>query len=104
MIGSDMTAYDTIARMQIALAGGTIRIDQNESSRGTLLIDGESLTRVDEIPSSAQIIDCAGLTITRGFWNSHVHFFEPKWADAASIPAAELAQQLHDTYSRYGFT
>jgi hypothetical protein len=33
-----------------------------------------------------------------------VHFFERKWADAASIPAAELAQQLRDTYSRYGFT
>ncbi|HJW93795.1 MAG TPA: amidohydrolase family protein [Thermoanaerobaculia bacterium] len=74
-----MAAYDTIARMQLALAGGMIRI-------------------------GSEVIDCTGLTITRGFWNSHVHFFERKWADAASIPRDELAQQLRDTYLRHGFT
>ncbi len=56
------------------------------------------------MPANAKVIDCAGLTITAGFWNSHVHFFERKWADAASIPAAELAYQLEQMLTRYGFT
>ncbi|MGQ0384174.1 MAG: hypothetical protein ACT4UP_05770, partial [Gammaproteobacteria bacterium] len=30
--------------------------------------------------------------IAAGFYNSHVHFTEPKWEDAAVKPAAELPQ------------
>src|SRR5215475_16096431 len=56
------------------------------------------------IPETADRLDCSGLTITAGFWNSHVHFFERKWADAAAIPAAELSCQLEDMLTRYGFT
>jgi imidazolonepropionase-like amidohydrolase len=44
------------------------------------------------------------MTITAGFWNSHVHFYERKWAKAAEIPVAELEQQLQDMITRYGFT
>src|ERR1700730_3095773 len=57
-----------------------------------------------QIPRSAQVLDCSGLTITAGFWNSHVHFFERKWANAATIPAAELSRQLQEMLTRYGFT
>jgi imidazolonepropionase-like amidohydrolase len=44
------------------------------------------------------------MVITAGFWNSHVHFFERKWANAAAIPAPELTRQLQEMFSRYGFT
>jgi imidazolonepropionase-like amidohydrolase len=44
------------------------------------------------------------LTELPGFCNSHVHFFERKWANAASIPAAELEQQLREQFTRWGFT
>jgi hypothetical protein len=50
------------------------------------------------------VLDCSGLTITAGFWNSHVHFFERKWANAATIPAPELTRQLQEMLTRYGFT
>lgn len=33
-----------------------------------------------------------------------MHFFERKWADAAAIPAPELARQLDNTLASYGFT
>jgi imidazolonepropionase-like amidohydrolase len=56
------------------------------------------------IPKGAQTLDCDGLGIVAGFWNSHVHFFERKWADAASIPPQELARQLQSMLTRYGFT
>jgi imidazolonepropionase-like amidohydrolase len=56
------------------------------------------------IPQSADTLDCTGLSVAAGFWNCHVHFFERKWANAAEIPAQELARQFQDTYTRYGFT
>ncbi|MEZ5400856.1 MAG: amidohydrolase family protein [Bryobacteraceae bacterium] len=55
-------------------------------------------------PKDAKRIDCRGLTILPGFWNSHVHFFERKWSEAASIPAVELGRQIEDMLTRYGFT
>ncbi len=74
-----------------------------------MLIQGGTIAAVGSrstvsVPQAMQTIECSGLTITAGFWNSHVHFFERKWADAAAIPAPELGQQMHDMFSRYGFT
>jgi imidazolonepropionase-like amidohydrolase len=95
----------------MALAGGTIYTNPvDEPVRdGVVLIDGAKIAAVGskasvEIPADAQTIDCSGLTIAAGFWNSHVHFFERKWADAGAIPAAELGRQLQDMSTRYGFT
>jgi imidazolonepropionase-like amidohydrolase len=56
------------------------------------------------VPRGAPAVDCTGLAISAGFWNSHVHFFERKWANAAEIPAPELERQLGDMLTRYGFT
>jgi len=56
------------------------------------------------IPQTTQLIDCSGLTITAGLWNSHVHFVERKWANAGEVPASELGRQLQDMLTRYGFT
>ena len=57
-----------------------------------------------ELPPDVEKLDCSGLTITAGFHNHHVHFFERKWANAATIPAPELALQLRETFLRFGFT
>jgi imidazolonepropionase-like amidohydrolase len=57
-----------------------------------------------KVPRDAQVIDCQGLVVTAGFWNSHVHFTEPKWAGAANLPAAQLEAQLQQMLTRYGFT
>jgi len=87
--------------------GGTVYVDPDTDPirNATVVIDGERIVAVGaDVPANANVIDCAGLTITAGFWNSHVHFFERKWADAASIPAPELALQLEQMLTRYGFT
>ncbi len=47
---------------------------------------------------------CGGGTVTAGFQNSHVHFTEPKFADATARPAAELASALEGMLTRFGFT
>jgi imidazolonepropionase-like amidohydrolase len=56
------------------------------------------------IPSGMQTIDCTGQTLVAGFWNSHVHFMEPKWNNAANLPASQLTSQLQDMLTKYGFT
>src|SRR3546814_8539830 len=52
----------------------------------------------------AVVIDADGGTVLAGFWNSHVHFTEPKWAGAADLPAPRLQSQLQEMLVRYGFT
>jgi len=76
---------------------------------GVVIIEDGRIAAVGEkrrvrIPDNTSVIDCTGLTLVAGFWNSHVHFTEAKWEDAARIPPARLNQQLRDTFTRYGFT
>ena len=56
------------------------------------------------VPRDAETIDCTGDTVLAGFWNSHVHFTEPVWQDAASAPAARVEAALTKMFTRYGFT
>jgi imidazolonepropionase-like amidohydrolase len=93
----------------LALAGGTIYTNPAEHPLrgGVVLIDGAAIAAVGThltIPAGTEVIDCSGRVVTAGFWNCHVHFAERKWADTANTPASELAQQLEDMLTRYGFT
>ena len=94
-----------------ALVGVTIYVSPAEEPirDGVVLIQGEKIVAVGaraqmQFPETAHVLDCFGLTITAGLCNSHVHFFERKWADVAKIPAPELTRQLQDMLTRYGFT
>jgi imidazolonepropionase-like amidohydrolase len=60
---------------------------------------GEVATRGAE-----RLAACEGGTVTAGFQNSHVHFTEEKFADAAKKPAAELAAAMTEMLNRWGFT
>lgn len=75
---------------------------------GVIIVkDGRIVTigerRAVPIPPSSDVLDCSGLVIVPGFWNSHVHFSEEHWngADTASSPG--LARQLREMLTRYGF-
>jgi imidazolonepropionase-like amidohydrolase len=57
-----------------------------------------------QIPSDARVIDCTGKTVVAGFWNSHVHFTQEVWKNAASAPAAALEAPMRDMLSKWGFT
>jgi imidazolonepropionase-like amidohydrolase len=87
----------------LALVGGTIYAGPNEEPirDGIILISGGRISAVGskgqiEIPQNTNFLDCSGRTITAGFWNSHVHFMERKWANASTIPPSELSRQLQD--------
>ena len=57
-----------------------------------------------QLPQDARVIDCTGKTIVAGFWNSHVHFTEAVWKNAASAPAAALEEHMQEMLTRWGFT
>ena len=99
----------------LALVGGTIHADPTAApiADGVVLIQAGKISAVGssagsrapvKLPPTVPTLDCAGGAITAGFWNSHMHFFERKWADVAAIPAAELGRQLQGMLTRYGFT
>jgi len=54
------------------------------------------------VPKGASIVDGTGLTVTAGFWNTHVHFTEGRWQSAGSRPAAELTEGLRAMLTRWG--
>jgi imidazolonepropionase-like amidohydrolase len=93
----------------VALVGGRVQPspDAPAIADGVVLIEGAVITalgsRADvRIPSGATVIDCTGATVMAGFWNSHVHFIEPVWNDAASAPAERLANALRAMLTSYG--
>jgi imidazolonepropionase-like amidohydrolase len=95
----------------LVLRTGTIYTSPDEQPihHGVVVIEAGKVSAVGPrvltpIPQAARTLDCSACTITAGFWNSHVHFFERKWADAASIPREELTLQLQDMLTRFGFT
>ena len=56
------------------------------------------------IPKGARVSECSGGVVTAGFQNSHVHFMEAVWNDAAHAPADRLAGGIEAMLTRYGFT
>lgn len=92
----------------LALIGGTIYVNPTDYpiQDGVVLVQGGKIAAVGsraqvQVLPTAQELDCSGRTIAAGFWNSHVHFFERKWANAETIPAPELARQVQYMLTRY---
>src|SRR5580698_10636731 len=61
-------------------------------------------TKSTKLPTTARSIDCTGLTITAGFWNSHVHLLPPQLLHADDQSSAVLNAQLQTMFTRWGFT
>lgn len=57
-----------------------------------------------KLPAGVRTLDCSGKVITAGFWNSHVHFTEDAWDNAASAPANKLKQHMQEMLTRWGFS
>ncbi|HET9862697.1 MAG TPA: amidohydrolase family protein, partial [Steroidobacteraceae bacterium] len=56
-----------------------------------------------EMPKGTRTSECRGVVVA-GFQNSHVHFIEPAFADAAHRSAPDLQRALDAMLARYGFT
>jgi imidazolonepropionase-like amidohydrolase len=95
----------------LALTGGRVipTPDATASDNTTVIVENGHIVTVGPrgqvtIPANARTIDCTGLIIVPGFQNSHVHFTDDKWSDAAGQAASKLTTQLQAMLTRYGFT
>lgn len=95
---------------ELALVGGKVYPSPTAAptDNAVVLIRNGQIVAVgkrDEVkvPKSAKVLDCKGLVILAGFWNSHVHF-ETGWHGAATAPAGELEAHMQEMLTRWGFT
>jgi imidazolonepropionase-like amidohydrolase len=76
-------------------------------SNATVLIHDGKIAAVGPnvtVSASATKLTCSGCFVFAGFWNSHVHFTEPKWAAAATESAPVLTRELQEMLTHSGFT
>jgi imidazolonepropionase-like amidohydrolase len=76
-------------------------------SKTSVLIQAGKITAIGRhliIPPDVKTLSCNGCVVLAGFWNTHIHFMEPKWADAAHLPAEQLTRQLQQMLTHSGFT
>jgi len=97
------------ARPAVALVGGRVQPapESPAIANGVVLIEAGVITAVGSasdvrIPAGAVVLDCAGATVSAGFWNSHVHFMGQTWQSAETAPAAQLAGALRAMLTSYG--
>ena len=93
----------------IALVGGRVQTapETLPIPDGVVVLRNDVITAVGRradvrVPPEAAVIDCAGGTVTAGFWNSHVHFTQPTWSGAATAPAERLTTALRGMLTSYG--
>jgi imidazolonepropionase-like amidohydrolase len=95
---------------ELALVGATIYPAPGAPaiSNGVVLIRDAVIATVgtrDDVALSAQadVLDCSGLSLTAGFWNSHVHFTPWRLALAGWLPSFIFAGDIRAMLTRYGF-
>lgn len=94
----------------LALVGAKIYPNPNAAAidDGVVLIRNGKIMAVGtssalHIPAGDSVIDCKGMTLTAAFWNCHVHFIEPKWAGADTMPAQRFNHQIEAMITSHGF-
>jgi imidazolonepropionase-like amidohydrolase len=95
----------------LALVGAKIYPSPTEQAieNGSILVhDGRILafgpSAAIKVPPDATVIDCRGLVVTAGFWNSHVHILTPGLLHAEKLSSQQITSQLEEMLTRWGFT
>ena len=95
----------------LALVGAKIYLSPPEPpiERGTILIRSGHILSVGpieeiKVPRGTAVIDCKGLVVTAGFWNSHVHILLPGLVHAEKVSSEQITSQLQQMLTRWGFT
>jgi len=95
----------------LALVGAKIYLSPSEPpiESGTILVHSGQIVSVGpvakiKVPRGTTVIDCKGLVVTAGFWNSHVHILLPGLLHAEKLSSEQIASQLQEMLTRWGFT
>jgi imidazolonepropionase-like amidohydrolase len=111
LLGSAASCSFAANAQTLVLAGGQLYTSPDAAplADAVILTSGGVITTVGsrsevEIPKGADVVDCTGKTVVAGFWNSHVHFTQAAWQNAAGAPAATLGNHMQEMLTRWGFT
>ena len=111
LLGLGVLRGEAANAQTLVLRGGSVYASPEAAplSDAVVVISGGVISAVGpsrevRIPQDARVVDCAGKTIVAGFWNSHVHFTQAVWKNAASAPAAPLEDHMQEMLTRWGFT
>lgn len=95
----------------LALVGAKIYPSPSERAieNGSILVHDSRIVAVGpstavKVPPDARVIDCKGLVVTAGFWNSHVHMLLPGLLHAEKLSSPQITSQLEEMLTRWGFT
>jgi imidazolonepropionase-like amidohydrolase len=95
----------------LALVGAKIYPSPTEQAieKGSILVhDGRIVafgpSAAIKVPLDGTVIDCRGLVVTAGFWNSHVHILTPGLLHAEKLSSQQITSQLEEVVTRWGFT
>jgi len=95
----------------LALVGARVYASPTETpiENGSILIHDGQIVAVGtaaavKIPRGATVVDCKGLVVTAGFWNSHVHILLPGLLHAENLSSGQITSQLQQMLTRRGFT
>lgn len=80
-----------------AIEGGTVVVRD-----GRIAAVGPSGTI--QIPKDAAVLNCHGMVVTAGFWNSHVHILLPGLLQAEKLSSEHITKLLDEMLTRWGFT
>ena len=105
-----LLASSPILASDLALVGARIYLSPAELpiDNGSILVHDGHIAAVGptatiKVPRDATVIDCTGLIVTAGFWNSHVHILTPGLLLLGNSPE-EITSQLEEMFTRWGFT
>jgi imidazolonepropionase-like amidohydrolase len=116
LVFSLLLVLTSIATLQshasdLALVGGKIYLSPSEApiESGTILLHGGRIVAVGpnttvKVPRGTAVIDCRGLVVTAGFWNSHVHILLPGLLHAEKLSSEQITSQLQQMLTHWGFT
>jgi hypothetical protein len=95
----------------LALVGAKIYLSPSAPpiESGTILVRSDHILSVGpnakiKVPRRTTVIDCKGLVVTAGFWNSHVHILLPGLVHAEKLSSGQITSQLQLMLTRWGFT
>lgn len=60
--------------------------------------------KMPRLARAVTVINCHGLVVTAGLWNSHVHILTPGLLHAEKQASSEISSQLDQMLTRWGFT
>jgi imidazolonepropionase-like amidohydrolase len=114
LVFSSLTVTTTAHASDLKFIHATVYTspDQPPIQDAAVLIHNGKITAVGPAASlkgphlarAVTVYDCAGMTITAGFWNSHVHILPPSLLHAEHTTAPALNAQLQMMFTRWGFT